>query len=183
MSELERKAESAGGSSSSINVRQLKTSQYDHSTGAFVKKRLSERWHVFADGRGQVQRDVYSAFLALHVVQTVDADGVVTQAHDRALLEQCWVELEPALRAKGLFKQTEAAGMSETLSPEKGVSEGVCIPRRSGSCPGYSSKAQAVRPKPGRRARGAVHSEKNQFAIGLNPKRNPSGVSARTPRR
>jgi putative transposase len=31
MSELQRKAESAGGNSSSVNVRQLKTSQYDHS--------------------------------------------------------------------------------------------------------------------------------------------------------
>ena len=54
MSELLRKAERAGGYSQSINVRQLKTSQFDHSTGQFRKKTLSERWHVFGDGRGRV---------------------------------------------------------------------------------------------------------------------------------
>lgn len=57
MSELQRKAESAGENISSVNVYHLKTSQYDHSSGAFVKKSLSERWHVFADGRGACQRD------------------------------------------------------------------------------------------------------------------------------
>ena len=80
MSELLRKAERAGGSSKSINVRQLKTSQFDHSTGEFHKKTLSERWHVFGDGRGRIQRDVYSAFLALHVINTTDSDGVITGA-------------------------------------------------------------------------------------------------------
>ena len=105
MSELHRKAERAGGASTSVNVRQLKTSQYDHSTGEFLKKGLSQRWHVFGDGRGRVQRDVYSAFLALHAKV---ADDEVAWTHDRAVLEAKWRELEPVLRTRGLFKDNDS---------------------------------------------------------------------------
>ena len=64
MDELQRKAERVGGGSSSIDVRTLETSQYDHSSVAFAKKS---------------QRYVYSAFLALHVAEAVDAHGFITQ--------------------------------------------------------------------------------------------------------
>jgi hypothetical protein len=34
---------------------------------------------------------VYSAFLALHVFETVDVDGEITEAHDREILEKAWL--------------------------------------------------------------------------------------------
>lgn len=147
MSELQRKAESAGGNSSSVNVRHLKTSQYDHSTGLYTKKSLSERWHVFGDGRGACQRDVYSAFLALHATQTADEDGVLTWAHDRALLERAWQALEPALRAKGLFRAAEQG--TDSGSAETGTSIVLCAPlvkpssvKARGSAPGRAEAAR-----------------------------------------
>ena len=144
MSELQRKAESAGGDSSSVNVYHLKTSQYDHSSGDFVKKSLSERWHVFADGRGACQRDVYSAFLALHAVRAVDEQGVITWAHDRALLESAWLKLEPALRAKGLFRPELKCGSEES---------GACIALRAPLDKPSSVKARGL-PLAGLTARG-----------------------------
>ena len=145
MSELQRKAERAGGGSSNIDVRTLKTSQYDHSSGAFVKKSLSERWHVFADGRGRCQRDVYSAFLALHVVEVVDAHGVITQRHDPVLLEEKWKTLAPLLRDKGLF--VEASRSRKGRVPHDADFDG------SPSCDG------GLVPSSGVRARGATRAE------------------------
>lgn len=100
---LTRKAERAGGSRIKQNARVLKTSQYDHSTQACTKKPLSQRWHVFGDGRGRVQRDVYSAFLARNACQTVDVDGVIGWAHDAVVLEQAWCQLRPTLEKNGWF--------------------------------------------------------------------------------
>jgi hypothetical protein len=80
---------------------------------SFVKKKLSKRWHSFGDGRGRCQRDVYSAFLALHVVETVDVDGVITEAHDRELLEKAWLLIAPVLKSKGLFVESEDLNVSE----------------------------------------------------------------------
>ena len=147
MSELKRKAARAGGKSETVNVRQLKTSQYDHSTGLFVKKTLSERWHVFGDGRGRVQRDVYSAFLALHAVEVVDNDGVVEWSHDPQRLEVAWGVLESALRTKGLFHPN---GSRSTSHSEARVASG------ADACQASSSKVPASGLAPGRRARGAA---------------------------
>jgi putative transposase len=99
MSELKRKAERAGGKRSIIDIRNLKTSQYDHTTDRFTKKKLSERWHWFGDGRGKAQRDVYSAFLALH------SEG---STHNPVMLERAWQALEPALCAAGLCEVKDA---------------------------------------------------------------------------
>lgn len=108
MTELTRKVERAGGSCKSVNVRQLKTSQYCHVSGQYQKKPLSQRWHVFPDGRGQVQRDVYSSFLALHSVQIArsDGSGIVDWTHDQTALEAAWQALAPApaLREKKLLR-------------------------------------------------------------------------------
>ncbi len=49
-----------------IDTRETRLSQFDHKAVEYRKKRLSERWHVFDDGP-QVQRDLYSAWLARHV--------------------------------------------------------------------------------------------------------------------
>lgn len=149
MSELQRKAARAGGKSETVNVWQLRTSQYDHSTGQFVKKKLSERWHIFGDGRGRAQRDVYSAFLALHAVDSVDTDGVVAWSHDRERLEAAWVVLEPALLAKELFRPNGSRSTSQGDRISLGVD----------SCQASSSKVSASRRAPGRRARRAAHAK------------------------
>ena len=68
MSKTSRKAGNAGGAVIEFNAGRHKLSQYDHTQGNFVKKPLSLRWHVLRDGSGQVvQRDLYSAWLALFV--------------------------------------------------------------------------------------------------------------------
>lgn len=94
MTQLERKVERTGGNRKVIDVRVLKNSQYDHTTDDFAKKKLSERWHVFRDGRGRVQRDVYSAFLALHAEETT---------YQPPKLERAWGELASALLRTGWF--------------------------------------------------------------------------------
>lgn len=161
MSELKRKAERAGGTSKSINVRQLKTSQFDHSTGVFLKKKLSERWHIFGDGRGRVQRDVYSAFLALHVVETVDADGDITEAHDRELLEKAWLVIAPVLKSKGLFKD-------ENVNTSEAKAEGDCTAPPNALCQLSSSEAIGFIQLPGTQASRTVRSGKFLKTTGLN---------------
>jgi putative transposase len=84
MSELTRKAERAGGKRTIINSYRLKTSQYDHSTNTYTKKPRNQDVHVFGDGRGTVQRDYYSAFLALH------SQG---DEHEPELLEREWLKV------------------------------------------------------------------------------------------
>ena len=43
----------------------LKASQYNHQSGEYVKKSLSQRWNDMPDGK-RIQRDLYSAFLLQH---------------------------------------------------------------------------------------------------------------------
>lgn len=45
-----------------IVTNTVKASQYDHELDNFIKKKLSQRFHIFSDGT-KVQRDIYSAFL------------------------------------------------------------------------------------------------------------------------
>lgn len=68
MNKVHRKAESAGGGLTNFNPSRYRLSQFDHTTGDFVKKPLSLRWHMLRDGSGRVvQRDLYSAWLGLFV--------------------------------------------------------------------------------------------------------------------
>ena len=43
----------------------LKASQYNHQSGEYTKKALSQRWNDMPDGK-RIQRDLYSAFLLQH---------------------------------------------------------------------------------------------------------------------
>ena len=75
---LTRKAKAAGGEVVAIPAWKAKLSQLDHVAGDYVKKPLSLRRHAMRDGSGVVlDRDVYSAFLALHTdsTGTVDVAG------------------------------------------------------------------------------------------------------------
>lgn len=106
MSELTRKAARAGGQRQIIDVYQLKTSQYDHSTNTFRRKKLSERWHVFEDGRGRVQRDLYSAFLARN------SEG---NTYQPLTLEKAWHELASLLQQAGWYDiKSQGAGFASS---------------------------------------------------------------------
>jgi putative transposase len=100
VSMLIRKAESAGGEVTEIRTRNTKLSQFDHTTGEYVKKPLSQRTHFFGDGQTKpVQRDLYSAFLARHCGE--DCLDI------RQVLE-AWPDTEPFLR-RAVSKDNKSA--------------------------------------------------------------------------
>lgn len=62
---LKGKVLSAGGSFSEIDTWNAKASQFNHMTGKYTKKKLSQRVNIMPGGR-RIQRDLYSAFLIQH---------------------------------------------------------------------------------------------------------------------
>ena len=79
---LSNKAVAAGGEVVLIDTWRAKLSQLDHTTQDHVKKPLSLRRHEMRDGSGVVvQRDIYSAFLALHCSAEGEVDIPSAQAH------------------------------------------------------------------------------------------------------
>ena len=64
---LRRKAENAGGSVLEFSTKTTKLSQYCHVCGEYTKKPLSQRVHTCCNL--DIQRDIYSAFLAGSVVE------------------------------------------------------------------------------------------------------------------
>lgn len=131
-SHLTRKAESAGGQVIKLNTRALAMSQYDHVSDTRTKKPLSQRHHPLADGKSCVQRDMYSAFLALN------ASG---KTHNPHQLEHSWSAVEPLLRRTGLCINQSANGKAPrfptVLLPSErivrqstlGTGQGVCFSR------------------------------------------------------
>lgn len=65
VSTLKQKVLNAGGSFISIDTWKAKASQYNHMTGKYTKKKLSQRVNIMPDGK-KIQRDLYSAFLIQH---------------------------------------------------------------------------------------------------------------------
>lgn len=98
---LKSKADRAGGKVMALNTRALAMSQYDHVSDSRTKKPLSQRHHNVADGKSCVQRDMYSAFLALNV------SG---KTHNPHQLAQSWSAVEPLLRRMGLCVDQSANG-------------------------------------------------------------------------
>ena len=97
---LKRKAASAGASVIEFATRTTRLSQFSHDTGGHVKKPLSQRWHVFADG-SRVQRDLYSAWLA----RFVDRDRL-----DASQCRAHWAAAEPLLRRAASSLDQSASG-------------------------------------------------------------------------
>jgi TPR repeat protein/transposase len=85
---LRRKAIACGGSVNEFPPDKNKLSQVCHSCGAVEKKPLSQRWHNCECGVS-AQRDLYSAFLAMHVA----GDDL-----DFRLAREAWPGAEPLLR-------------------------------------------------------------------------------------
>ena len=107
---LKRKAESAGGRVVELNTRKLKMSQYNHVTDSYVKKPLSLRWHALGDGRGAIQRDVYSALLACCT------DGV---GHNPPRIESMLAAQEFVLKRAGLWREQSASAVAHATAPVK----------------------------------------------------------------
>lgn len=84
---LRYRAENAGGKVTDINTYATKLSQVCQ-CGREAKKPLSERWHECECGVN-MQRDLYSAFLALHVEEN---------SLDRSTAQLDWPGAEPLLR-------------------------------------------------------------------------------------
>ena len=57
-----------------IDTYSVKASQFNHTTGEFTKKHLSDRWNNI-DGQ-LIQRDLYSAFLIKNTTQHLDVVDV-----------------------------------------------------------------------------------------------------------
>jgi len=70
---LTRKAKNAGGSVVEFSTKTTKLSQYCHKCGKYTKKPLSQRTHTCCNLN--IQRDIYSAFLAGSVVENTKEKG------------------------------------------------------------------------------------------------------------
>ncbi|MDD2677409.1 MAG: hypothetical protein PHP75_08105 [Methylacidiphilaceae bacterium] len=131
---IRRKAESAGGGLLEIDPRKTRLSQFDHTTGQYVKKPLSLRTHVFGDGRTEpVQRDLYSAFLA----KCSEKDFL-----DIRQVRKAWPGAEPLLR-RAMSRGKEPArreGLSRPHVPD------VRVGRPSKGETGKRSPADGRRP-------------------------------------
>lgn len=120
VSMLRRKAVSAGGKLVDLQTWKLKLSQYDHQSGDYTKKPLSQRWHQLGDGSIIVQRDVYSAFLAFCVQEN---------QHHPSYIEAMWADQEPALRQAGWCRTQPASGGATAFPTAQAPSELVACRR------------------------------------------------------
>lgn len=68
---IERKLNYQGREIKKIDTYATKASQFNHVTGKYEKKQLSERWNDF--GAFRIQRDLYSAFLIANTKETLDS--------------------------------------------------------------------------------------------------------------
>ncbi|MFB6467878.1 RNA-guided endonuclease TnpB family protein [Cytobacillus sp. Hz8] len=71
---IDRKLGYQGRSIKKIDTYVTKASQFNHLTGEYTKKQLSERWNDFGEFR--IQRDLYSAFLIEHTTETLNSVDV-----------------------------------------------------------------------------------------------------------
>jgi hypothetical protein len=71
---IDRKLGYQGRSIKKIDTYAIKASQFNHLTGKYTKKQLSERWNDF--GEFCVQRDLYSAFLIGNTTKTLHSVDV-----------------------------------------------------------------------------------------------------------
>ena len=105
MDHLRHKAASAGGAVIEFPTRTTKLSQSCH-CGAVVKKPLRQRWHGCPCGVG-AQRDLYSAYLGLHVRQSTQ-DGNQIWMLDTESAREGWCAVESLLE-KAVSDAVQAA--------------------------------------------------------------------------
>ncbi len=78
---LNQKLLSCGLSGVCKVLTSVRASQFNHITGEYLKKPLSQRWNIMPDGR-RIQRDMYSAYLLQHMNETQDGFDLNTLNHD-----------------------------------------------------------------------------------------------------
>ena len=71
---IDRKLGYQGLSIKKIDTYAAKASQFNHVTGEYTKKQLSERWNDV--GKTRIQRDLYSAFLIENTTETLNSVDV-----------------------------------------------------------------------------------------------------------
>ncbi len=106
ISMLKRKAASAGAKVIEFSTVKTRLSQFNHVTGEYKKKTLSERWNYFPD-EPRVQRDLYSAWLARFVERDM-LDASQCDVH--------WAAAGPLLRRAASSKNQSASGMGSALN-------------------------------------------------------------------
>lgn len=100
MRELSRKAENAGGTAYPYATRTTALSQ-TCACGHREKKPLSQRWHRCPNcGRG-AQRDLFSAFLGLHVRPVEGTSGAIADLLDLKGASEDWDAFAPYLQEAG----------------------------------------------------------------------------------
>ena len=137
-------AERDGGHLHEFGTRQTRLSQYDHTTDDYRKKPLSLRVHALRDGSGEIQRDLYSAFLALHVGD----DGIL----DAPKAAKAFAGARPLLEAAASRATTtqDATGRPETKKAERPSEESALshggTPERAGSSVGAPRRLKTCEP-------------------------------------
>jgi hypothetical protein len=106
---LERKAKAAGGELIEVTTWNTRLSQFDHTTGQYTKKALSQREHVFGDGVTEpVQRDLYSAFLVFCCLANI---------LDIRQVQKAWPSAEPLLR-QAMSRSSQSASGKAPCFPQ-----------------------------------------------------------------
>jgi len=123
VTELIRKAESAGGEVWDIPSHALKLSQICK-CGRLKKKSLSERWHICECG-AVAQRDLFSGFLA-RCAEKQDDKFIL----DTSKVEELWCEAEPLMR-QAVSRILEQSASGWPLPASFGIAPSSL--RRSGS--------------------------------------------------
>jgi transposase len=117
---LKRTVARTGGILYEVPTRSTKLSQYCHGCGNYVKKPLVQRWHQCPCGIGPVQRDLYSAFLALHLD---------LRTHVPSIAQDVWESAETRLRA-AMEDVSQRATAGEVLPQSMGIPRaGARLPR------------------------------------------------------
>jgi transposase len=94
---LRRKAENAGGFVYEFPTKETKLSQYCHKCGKYIKKDLSQRVHTCCNLN--IQRDIYSAFLAGSVVENNNPLTPFSKGElDTANVNKRWRSMETILQ-------------------------------------------------------------------------------------
>ena len=109
ISTIERKAKAAGGELIEIPTWNTRLSQFDHTTGQYTKKSLSQREHIFGDRvTAPVQRDLYSAFLAFCCLANI---------LDIRQVQKAWPSAEPLLR-QAMSRYSQSASGKALCFPQ-----------------------------------------------------------------
>jgi len=102
---IRRKAENAGGSVVEFSTKTTKLSQYCHKCGKYTQKPLSQRVHTCCNLN--IQRDIYSAFLAGSVVENTD-EPTSRFILDTADVSERWRSMEAILQ-RAVSRSTQVA--------------------------------------------------------------------------